>query len=186
MNEPHPVRWKSMLGLGVVSVLLGLFMLFLTGIATQIIVALSGVAIILLAAVFIVEGLCLDAEGWPRWAILGLGVLGLIIGIVSIAVPSLLIVSTGILIGIFLFVYGIGELAIGVGLVIAETMVRMIFIMLGLFSAIVGIFMILNPAIAIDIFVWLFGLYLLVLGLMRIAHGMNERDAEQKIGVKRL
>jgi len=51
---------------------------------------------------------------------------------------------------------------------------------------VVGFFLILNPTIGMDILVWLVGFYLLVLGLMRIAHGLNERDAEQKITVKRL
>jgi uncharacterized membrane protein HdeD (DUF308 family) len=175
-----------MIGLGLTGVLLGLFMLFLTGTATQIIVALSGFAIILLAAIFIVEGLCIDAEGWPRWAVLGIGVLGLLLGVLSVAVPALLVVSTGILTGIFLIVYGIGELAIGVTAVFAETLVRMLFVMLGLFSLVVGIFLVLNPVIGIDIFVWLFGFYLLVLGLMRVAHGLSEREAEQKVAGTRL
>jgi uncharacterized membrane protein HdeD (DUF308 family) len=186
MNEPHPVRWKSMISLGMLGVLLGLFMLFFSNFATQMIVALAGFAIILLSGIFLVEGLCLDAEGWPRWSILCLGILGILLGIASIAVPSFLVVSTGILLGIFLLIYGIGEIAIGIGMVIVETMVRMVFIMIGLFSIIMGIFLILNPALGVDIFVWLFGLYLVVIGLMRIAHGFNEREAEQNIVVKRL
>jgi uncharacterized membrane protein HdeD (DUF308 family) len=186
MNEPHHVRWKSMISLGVISVLLGLFMLFFSNFATQVFVALTGFAIILLSAIFIVEGLCIDAEGWPRWGILSLGALGFILGVASIAVPSLLIFSTGVILGIFFLIYGIGELAIGVGIVFVETMVRLVFIMLGILSMVVGIFLVLNPTIGLDIFVWLVGLYLLVLGLMRIAHGLNERDAEQKITIKHL
>jgi uncharacterized membrane protein HdeD (DUF308 family) len=186
MNEPHPVRWKSMISLGMLGVLLGLFMLFFSHFATQMIVALAGFAIILLSGIFLVEGLCLDAEGWPRWSILGLGILGILLGIASIAVPSLLVISTGILLGVFLIIYGIGEMAIGIGMVIVETMVRMVFIMIGLFSVIMGIFLVLNPTPGVDIFVWLFGLYLVVIGLMRTAHGLNEREAERNIAVKRL
>ena len=186
MNEPHPVRWKSMIGLGILTVIISLVMLFSTMLATQVIAVLAGVIVILLSAVFLVEGICIEAEGWPRWMILLLGLVGLLIGIVSIAAPSLLVISTGLLIGLFLLVYGIGECIIAFVVVFAETMVRMVFIMLGLFSAIVGIFLIRNPALGVDIFVWLTGLYLLVLGLMRIAHGLNERDAESKTVVKRL
>lgn len=186
MNEPHPVRWKSMISLGILGVLLGLFMLFSSNLATRMIAALAGFAIILLSAIFLVEGLCLDAEGWPRWGILGLGVLGILFGIISIAVPSLLVVSTGTILGAFLLIYGIGEIAIGIGMVIVETMVRMVFVMIGLFSVIIGLFLLLNPALGVDIFVWLFGLYLLVLGLMRVAHGLNEREAEQNITIKHL
>ncbi|NMB78447.1 MAG: hypothetical protein GYA23_05065 [Methanomicrobiales archaeon] len=186
MNEPHPVRWKSMIGLGILSVLIGLFMLFLSSVATQLIIALSGFAIILLAAVFLVEGLCIEADGWPRWVVLGLGLLGILLGLISIIAPSLLMVSVGILTGLFLLLYGVGELAIGIGVIFAETMVRMIFIMLGIFSCVLGIFFMLNPALGLEIFILLFGMYLLVLGLMRIAHGINEREAEQNAPVKRL
>lgn len=186
MNEPHPVRWKSMISLGMIGVLLGLLMLFFSNFATQMIVALAGFAIILLSGIFLVEGLCIDADGWPRWGILGLGILGILLGIASIAVPSYLVVSTGILLGIVLLIYGVGEMAIGIGMVIVETMVRMVFVMIGLFSIILGIFLVLNPSLGVDIFVWLFGLYIVVIGLMRIAHGLNEREAEQNVAVKRL
>jgi uncharacterized membrane protein HdeD (DUF308 family) len=175
-----------MISLGIIGVLLGLFMLFFSNLATQILVVVAGLTIILLSAIFIVEGLCIDAEGWPRWGILALGGLGFVLGVASIAVPSLLVLTTGIILGIFLLIYGIGELAIGMGIVFVETMVRMVFIMLGILSIIVGLFLIINPAIGLDIFVWLVGLYILVLGLMRIAHGLNEREAEQKVTVKHL
>jgi uncharacterized membrane protein HdeD (DUF308 family) len=175
-----------MISLGIIGVLLGLFMLFFSNFATQVMVALAGFAIILLSAIFIVEGLCIDAEGWPRWAILSLGGVGLLLGMASIAVPSLLVFSTGLILGIFFLIYGIGELGIGIGIIFVETMVRMVFIMLGTFSIVVGLFLILNPTLGLDILVWLVGLYLLVLSLMRIAHGLNEREAELKITIKHL
>jgi uncharacterized membrane protein HdeD (DUF308 family) len=116
----------------------------------------------------------------------GLGVLGLILGIASIAIPSFLILTTGIVLGIFLLIYGIGELIIGFGMVIADTMVRMVFVMLGLLSMVVGILLIINPQMGMDFFVLLIGLYQIVLGLMRIAHGLNERDAEQTVTIRHL
>jgi uncharacterized membrane protein HdeD (DUF308 family) len=186
MNEPHHIRWKSMITLGIIGALLGLFMLFFPDFASRIMVGLAGIAIILLSAIFIVEGLCIDAEGWPRWGILALGGLGLVIGVASIAVPSVLVFSTAVILGIFLLVYGIGELAIGIGFLFAEAMVRMVFIMLGIFSVVVGIFLIISPAMGLDILVRFIGLYLLVLGLMRTAHGLNERDAELNMTIKHL
>lgn len=186
MHEPHPVRWKSMIGLGIVSVLLGLFMLFFANSATQFIVVIAGFSIILLSAIFLVEGLCIDAEGLPRWGILGLGIVGLILGVLAIAAPTVLVISTGLLLGAFLIVYGIGEVAIGVSMVFVETMVRMVFIVIGIISMVIGIFLIINPTLGVDIFVWLVGFYLVILGLMRVAHGFNEREAEKNIAVKRL
>lgn len=186
MNEPHPVRWRSMIGLGFMSVLVGLFMLFFTDAATRVIVSLAGLVVIMLSLVFIVEGLCIETEGWPRWLTLGIGLFGLIGGIASVALPSLITITSGLLLGAFLIIYGIGEMAIGIGVVFAESMVRMIFVMLGIFSIIIGLFLALNPARGVDILISLVGFYLLVLGLMRVAHGLNERDLAGKAVVKRL
>ena len=186
MNEPHPVRWRSLIGLGLLGVLLSLFMLIFTALATELIMTIAGFIIIMLSAVFLVEGFCIESGGWPRWLILGIGLLGLVVGILSVAVPSFLTVTVSLLTGIFLIIYGIGESAVGVGAVFADTMVRMVFLMLGIFSVVVGLFLVLKPSLAIDIIVWLLGFYLLVLGLMRVAQGLNERDAESKVTVKRL
>jgi uncharacterized membrane protein HdeD (DUF308 family) len=186
MNEPHPARWKSRAGLGLLCVLLGLFLLFATGPAADLAAALAGAAIIVLSAVFIAEGIFLDTGGWPRATYLVLGIPGIVLGIAAIVVPSALVVTTGLLMGAFLVLYGIAELAIGIGFVVAEPMVRMLFIMLGAFSSIVGLFLILNPALGIEIFLRLLGLYLLVLGMMRVVCGLNEREAESTNAVRRL
>ncbi len=186
MNEPHPARWKPVICLGIASVLVSLFLLFFAEMAAELVTAFAGIVIILLAGVFLTEGIFLESTGWPRWVILGIGIIGIIAGLLAIIVPSLVIVSAGILLGTFLVIYGCGELVVGISVVFAETMVRMVFIMLGLFSIIVGTFFVLHPARGADVLVGLLGLYLLVLGLMRIARGLNEREAEGSMTIKRL
>jgi hypothetical protein len=49
-----------MILLGTFGVLLGLFMLFLSNLAAQLIVVIAGFTIILLSVIFLVEGLCID------------------------------------------------------------------------------------------------------------------------------
>jgi len=100
MNEPHHVRWKSMISLGILGVFLGLFMLFFSNFASQIMVALAGFAIVLLSAIFIVEDSALTLRAGPAGRSLLSGA-GTHTGIISIAVPSIIVFSTGLLLGIF-------------------------------------------------------------------------------------
>jgi len=54
------------------------------------------------------------------------------------------------------------------------------------FAPLLGTVIVLRPSAGIDTLALLVGIYLIVLGLMRIAHGINERYEEQAITVKHL
>jgi uncharacterized membrane protein HdeD (DUF308 family) len=185
MHEPHPLRWKSMMGLGLVAVLAGLVLLFLPAFAAELFAVFAGIAIIVLAAIVMVEGLFIDHDGVSHWGILILGILGILLGLVVIAAPALLVIATGLLLGLFLIAFGIIEVVVSV-LIVDDLMVRFAIGIMGLFAMVLGFLILIRPATGIDILVLLIGLYLIVLGMMRIAHGLTERKAEQTIPVKRL
>ncbi|MDD1693505.1 MAG: DUF308 domain-containing protein [Methanoregula sp.] len=185
MHEPHPLRWKSMLGLGLISFLVGLFLLFFPGYATGLFVVFAGIAIIVLAAIVLVEGLFLDHEGVSRWGVFILGILGILLGLVVIAVPSLLVIATGLALGLFLVCFGIIEVIVAY-ILPDDLMVRLVIVITGLFAILLGVVIIINPTAGIDTVILLIGLYLVVLGMMRVAHGITERHAEQNITVRRL
>lgn len=174
-----------MIGLGLVSFLVGLFLLFFTGYATGLFAVFAGIAIIVLAAIVMVEGLFIDREGVSRWGVLILGILGILLGLIVIAAPSLLVIATGIALGLFLVVFGLIE-AIVAYMILDGLMVRLVVAMMGLFAILLGTFIMLNPATGIDTLALLTGLYLIVFGMMRMAHGLNERQAEQDVTVRRL
>jgi len=174
-----------MIGLGLISFLVGIFLLFFPGYATGLFAVFAGIAIIVLAAIVMVEGLFIDSEGVSRWGVFILGILGIFLGLVVIAAPSLLVIATGLVLGLFLVCFGIIE-AVVAYMIPEDLMVRLVIAILGLFALLLGVIIILNPAAGIDTFVLLIGLYLVVLGMMRVAHGLNERHAEQNVTVKRL
>jgi uncharacterized membrane protein HdeD (DUF308 family) len=185
MNEPHPLRWKSMLSLGILTFLIGMILLFFPGFVTGMFAVFAGIAIIMLAGILFAESLFIDHEGLSRWGILGLGLLGILFGLLVITVPSLLVIATGIALGLFLFVFGIIEAVVSY-IIIEDLMVRLVIAFMGFFAILLGTVIILHPEAGIDTLALLTGLYLAVFGMMRIAHGINERHAEQNITIKRL
>jgi uncharacterized membrane protein HdeD (DUF308 family) len=174
-----------MIGLGLVSFLIGIFLLFFPGYAAGLFAVFAGIAIIVLAAVLMVEGLFIDREGVSQWGVLILGILSILVGLLVIAAPSLLVIATGLVLGLFLFVFGITE-ALVAYMIIEDLMVRLVIAIMGLFAILLGTVIILKPAAGIDMFLLLTGLYLIVFGMIRVAHGLNERHAEQNVTVKRL
>ena len=174
-----------MIGLGLLSILIGIVLIFFPGYAADLFVVFGGIAIIILAAVVMVEGLFLDREGVSRWGVLILGILGILLGVIVIAAPALLVIATGIALGLFLVVFGIVE-AVVAYLLPDELMVRLVVGMMGVFALVLGIVILINPVLGIDTLVVLAGLYLIVYGMMRVAHGLNERHADQTITVRHL
>ena len=185
MHEPHPLRWKSMIGLGLVLALVGLFLLLFPGPATGLFGFIVGIVILVLAALILVEGLFLEKEGMYRWGVVILGILSLLLGLFTIIDPSRPVVATGLLFGLFIILFGLVEIVVACSL-IEGMMVRLVLGMMGIVALILGAVIALNPLAGIQTITVLAGIYLVVLGMMRIAHGLNERHEEQKITVKLL
>jgi uncharacterized membrane protein HdeD (DUF308 family) len=185
MNEPHPLRWKSMISLGLLTFLIGMILLFFPGFVTALFSVFAGIAIIMLAGILFAESLFIDREGLSRWGVLVLGIIGILFGLIVIAVPALLVIAAGIAFGLFLFIFGIIEAVVSY-IIIEDLMVRLVIGFMGFFAVLLGTVIILHPEAGIDTVSLLAGLYLAVFGMMRIAHGLNERHAEQNITIKRL
>jgi uncharacterized membrane protein HdeD (DUF308 family) len=162
-----------------------MILLFFPGFVTGLFAVFAGIAIIMLAGILFAESLFIDREGMSRWGVLVLGIVGILFGLIFIAAPSLLVIATGIALGLFLFVFGIIEMIVSY-IIIEDLMVRLVIAIMGLFAILLGTVIILHPEAGLDTLALLAGLYLAVFGMMRIAHGLNERHAEQNITVKRL
>jgi len=174
-----------MISLGLLTLLIGMILLFFPGFVTSLFAVFAGIAIIMLAGILFAESLFIDREGMSRWCVLVLGIVGILFGLVVIAVPSLLVIATGIALGLFLVVFGIIEAVVSC-IIIEDLMVRLVIGFMGFFAVILGTVIVIHPEAGLDTLALLTGLYLAVFGMMRIAHGLNERNAEQKITVKRL
>lgn len=174
-----------MILLGLVALLAGLFLVFLPAFAVDLFATFAGIAVIILAAIVMVEGLFIDHEGVSHWGVLILGILGILLGLLIIVAPALLVIATGVVLGLFLVAFGIIEVVIAF-LLLDEMMVRFVIGVMGLFAMVLGILVAFRPVTGVETVALLTGLYLIVFGMMRVAHGLHERHAEQTIPVKRL
>ena len=175
-----------MILLGLLSAIVGIILLFFPGEATQFFLQIAGIVVILLSGIFLVEGLFIDNEGISKWVVLCLGIVGVIVGILTIAATFIVVVATGLLLGIFLILFGIGEAILGLKMIIAEPMVRFVIVIVGILAIIVGFFLLIHPAATIEVIAILLGLYLLLFGLLQVSHGLNERSLEANRVIKRL
>ena len=174
-----------MISLGFLTLLIGMILLFFPGFVTGLFAIHASNHYYTQPGILFAESLFIDREGLSRWGVLVLGINGILFGLIFIAAPSLLVIATGIALGLFLFVFGIIEMIVSY-IIIEDLMVRLVIAIMGLFAILLGTVIILHPEAGLDTLALLAGLYLAVFGMMRIAHGLNERHAEQNITVKRL
>jgi uncharacterized membrane protein HdeD (DUF308 family) len=112
------------------------------------------------------------ARAW--WVLALLGLLGVIAGIIVLAVPSISLATLAVLTGIFLLIDGIVEVTSA--LVDAEEN-RALVAIFGVITAIVGVILIRHPTHALTAIALLVGLWLLVAGLLRLIRTFGQIGA---------
>lgn len=103
------------------------------------------------------------ARAW--WLLALLGLLGVIAGVIVLAIPDMSLATLAVLTGIFLLIDGIVEVTSA--LVDAEEN-RALVAIFGVITAIVGVILIRHPTHALTAIALLLGLWLLVAGLLRL------------------
>jgi len=111
----------------------------------------------------------------PRWAILLLGVLGLLIGIATIAAPAFMTVAIVYFIGAWALVTGVADLIFAFTRSSAGRS-RLIMVLSGIISVLFGILVIFNPPIMTAvILVQVLGIYAILIGILGVGYGLTER-----------
>ncbi len=111
----------------------------------------------------------------PRWAILLMGVLGLIIGIATVAAPVFMAVAIIYFIGAWALVTGVGDLIFAFTRASAGNS-RLIMVLSGAISVLFGILVILNPPILTAVLlVQVLGIYAILIGILGVGYGITEK-----------
>jgi uncharacterized membrane protein HdeD (DUF308 family) len=153
---------------GAFAVVFGLFALIWPGATVLVLAILYGVY----ALVDGVGGLMRafrPGDAAHRWAYALLGVLGLVIGVVTLAWPAITVLALATLVGIWALVTGVAEIFAAIRLR-KEIEGEVFLILAGAISAIAGILIVLEPiagafgvALLVGIYALLYGIVLLVL-----------------------
>jgi uncharacterized membrane protein HdeD (DUF308 family) len=148
-----------------------------------------GVTLIALIAVFaayaIVDGVLAIAAGvtvdsGPRWMFIVGGILGIVIGLLTINRPDVTAVALVLLIGVWAIATGVTEVA-------AAYQFRQVLenewlvALSGVISVVFGVFLIVAPGDGIFAVLWIIGFYAILAGITYLAAGIRLRGVHQKL-----
>jgi uncharacterized membrane protein HdeD (DUF308 family) len=166
--------WWSLLIRGIVAIIFGLLALFWPGRVLDTVVTLLGVFVLIVGIIFTVGAVAHRGPDrqWLRHLIPG--IIGIIVGIITVVHPEFLAVIIVYLIAIWALIHGIGEIHAAIRLrkdVAGEWMPLVI----GIASVVIGVMLLFMPLRAGALIVWLIGLFVLILGILWVIMAFRAR-----------
>ncbi len=168
-----PSRWTTLLG-GVGLLVLGIILVAWPGITLATLIYLFGF-LILFAGIMYAAAAVLRPPGHRLWAFVG-GALAAVFGIIILVWPGLTALTLIYLIAIWALAAGVADLvgAFAAGLSGGE---RVLLAIVGLASVVFGMIFLIHPGGGALAFLWAIGLYLIAIGILRIAGSLFRRGA---------
>lgn len=151
--------------LGVLSLVLAVLVLAFPGLAVLTLLVCLSVALVFLSIRQIVIGAGLRwLAGWLRALHVVVGVLGLLFGFLVIGFPGLGVATLIVLLASGLFLFGLTEIAVGVGARFMRGWVRGLLVATGVLDLVVAPVVLLMPAVAVAILIALLAVFLMLSG----------------------
>lgn len=172
--------WKSLLAIGIVSIVMGLIVLFWPG-PTLFVVAILFAIYLIISGLFLVVSTfgAADHSGWWRLLSFVAGVLSIILGVIAIRNPAESIILLAIWIGIAWIFRGVGSISWYSSS--PELPGRGAGIFLGVVTLIAGIVLIVWPATSIGTLVWVAGILLIVVGVFEVIDAFSLKSSAAKV-----
>ena len=176
-NQVTDLRWGSFVLLGLLAIVFGIVIALFPQITTAVLIELIGIFIVIVS--FGVIMMSAVAPGGLKGSILLaiLGIIGFFFGIATILSPYVMGKVIFILAGIALFIGGL----LGLVLAISEKEMahRGLFALQGLLSLILGILIMIGPAIGAALLVLIIGVYFVFWGILSVIMGAKIRSAKK-------
>lgn len=169
-------NWWLLLVLGIVSLVIGIAMLFRPAGSTWVLAVLMAIYLVVSGVVSLVRAFSKGLPGGYRALLIISGIIGLLLGLLMFRFgPEEKIEILGIFVGVWFLFSGIVQLINSASLSEGKGW--------GIFSGIVyllaGIVLLVNPW-AVEIFVWIVGIWLVVLGVFEIISAFQVKSAAKK------
>jgi uncharacterized membrane protein HdeD (DUF308 family) len=166
--------WWSLLIRGIAAVVFGILALFWPGRVLDTVITILGIFVLVVGIVFTVGAVAHRGpdRSWLRHLIPG--IIGIVVGIITIAWPAAAVVLIIYLIAIWAVIHGVGEIHAAIQLrkdVAGEWMP----IVIGIASVVIGVILFLQPLMAGAVIIWLIGLFLLILGILWLIMAFRAR-----------
>lgn len=164
---------------GVLATLFGIAAVFWPGLTMVTLVYLFSAFILVSGLIELVMGLRQVADSklsvWSRFGSLLLGVLQIGVGVYLLRHPHVSFATFILLIGFTLIVRGLVEMILGLFEKGNSAFFKMVMVIGGLLSVVVGVVVLQQPVASGVAFVWILGLYALISGPMFIALGLDAK-----------
>ena len=170
--------WWSLTVRGVIAVIFGILALAAPAKTLDFLIALFGIFVLVVGVVATIGAIMHRRESENWWLVLIPGVAGIVIGVISIAMPSFTQAVIIYLIAVWALVSGAGQIYSAMKLrrdVEGEWMP----ILIGIIAVVLGIILFARPLEAAATVMWLVGLFVLVLGILWIVMGFRARKWTQ-------
>lgn len=164
MMSYHQGSWWSLLIKGVVAIIIGILALAGPGYMMRFGVSLLGIFVLIVGIVATVGALMHRKES-DKWIVMLVpGLIGIVIGVFALAAPAVIAAILIYLIAIWALIHGISEIY-GALKYREEVRGEWVPLIVGITSVIFGILLLAEPLAAGEVFTWLIGLLILIMGV---------------------
>ena len=177
-------KWWVKLTLGLLGVIFGLLFLMMPVLPWLIIGIMVGVFLIMMGFTFIFGGLLGGGtKGGDRMLAVILGFLGIIVGMIALVFPGLTDVFIIILLGFWLILLGIMEIAGGnmIPKEVADKIMprgKGLLMVSGFLDILIGMIFVLMPIVGGVVIAWMAGLLLIILGMIYIYMALTGKKVD--------
>lgn len=156
---------------GIIAILFSMLIFFYTGLSVEILLVIFGILVIF-DGVFSIATYSYIKDKKHGWLFLVGGIFDLILAIVIFVWPTDALMFLVYFAAIWAIVLGFIEL--WTSFIIAEELPGKITLgIIGMLSLVIGIFMMAFPIATIELFVWILGIYALVIGIAQIVYSLE-------------
>lgn len=163
----------AQIGLGALAIILSILILVFPGTAIVSIIWIIGILLLIVGIESVISGLFIKSRS--RMASIGLGILVIILALIVIAFPVGTTVFLIILMGVALLIDGISRLVHGFGDKESRGWSRGFRIGVGALEVILGILVMVSPAVGVAFVAFIIAIALLIVGIQMIAGGISGR-----------
>ncbi len=164
---------------GLANVLLGLILVFWPQATVYVVILFFSLNLILVGLFSILEPL-FDKTNPHTWLNIVLGIFGVTFGVYLIIKPEFAAGLIGLIIAFWALLFGIFDISISYKAMRLKLQHSWIMMLVGVISVLFGIYMLLSPAEGVLNIVWLFGIYVIIIGTILLLTSLFTPRAKKK------
>jgi uncharacterized membrane protein HdeD (DUF308 family) len=170
------MKWYYVLR-GLIALLFGIAAIVWPAVVLEFLVYFFGFFAIIISAFALVAGAAApELAGAPRWSVILLSIIGILIGIFALVFPEQFTALVIIIIALWAIVTGIGDFI--AAFAPAGRGTRLLFVLLGIVSVVFGGILLFYPLLGAVTIIFVLGIYAVIFGILGIIHGFTIGSGE--------